>query len=73
MGATPEEVAACKKFAMHIGMAFQVADDILDVMASSKDLGKTAGKDKATDKTMYVKLMGLEGSKKYAGELITMS
>mmetsp|Transcript_22942 Transcript_22942/g.37272 ORF Transcript_22942/g.37272 Transcript_22942/m.37272 type:complete len:341 (-) Transcript_22942:137-1159(-) len=69
-GATPEEVAACEKFAMDIGLAFQVADDILDVTASSEDLGKTAGKDEATDKTTYVKLMGLEGSKKYARELI---
>lgn len=69
-GATPEEVAACEKFAMDIGLAFQVADDILDVTASSEDLGKTAGKDEATDKTTYVKLMGLEGSKRYARELI---
>mmetsp|Transcript_28586 Transcript_28586/g.51670 ORF Transcript_28586/g.51670 Transcript_28586/m.51670 type:complete len:340 (-) Transcript_28586:186-1205(-) len=69
-GATDEEVAACEKFAMDIGLAFQVADDILDVTASSEDLGKTAGKDEATDKTTYVKLMGLEESKKYARDLI---
>lgn len=69
-GATPEEVAACEKFAMDIGLAFQVADDILDVTASSEDLGKTAGKDEATDKTTYVKLMGLEESKVYARQLI---
>lgn len=69
-GATPEEVAACEKFAMDIGLAFQVADDILDVTASSEDLGKTAGKDEATDKTTYVKLMGLEESKQYARDLI---
>lgn len=69
-GATPEEVKACEKFAMDIGLAFQVADDILDVTASSEDLGKTAGKDEATDKTTYVKLLGLEESKRYARELI---
>lgn len=69
-GATEEEVAACEKFAMDIGLAFQVADDILDVTASSEDLGKTAGKDEATDKTTYVKLLGLEESKKYARDLI---
>lgn len=56
-GASPEEVSACEKFAMDIGLAFQVADDILDVTASSEDLGKTAGKDEATDKTTYVKLL----------------
>ena len=69
-GATPEEVVACEKFAMDIGLAFQVADDILDVTASSQDLGKTAGKDEATDKTTYVKLLGLEESKKYARQLV---
>ncbi len=69
-GATPTEVEACEKFAMDIGLAFQVADDILDVTASSQDLGKTAGKDEATDKTTYVKLLGLEESKKYARDLI---
>ena len=69
-GATPEEIEACERFAMDIGLAFQVADDILDVTASSEDLGKTAGKDEATDKTTYVKLLGLEESKRYARELI---
>jgi geranylgeranyl diphosphate synthase type II len=69
-GATPEQVVACEKFAMDIGLAFQVADDILDVTASSEDLGKTAGKDEATDKTTYVKLLGLEESKKYARQLV---
>lgn len=41
----------------------QVADDILDVEASSEELGKTAGKDEAVDKTTYPKLLGLERSK----------
>jgi len=69
-GASPEEVERCEKFALDIGLAFQVADDILDVTADSQTLGKTAGKDEATDKTTYVKLMGLEGSKKEARRLI---
>ena len=69
-GATPDEVQACEKFALNIGLAFQVADDILDVTASSEDLGKTAGKDEATDKTTYPKLLGLEESKAYARQLI---
>jgi geranylgeranyl diphosphate synthase type II len=69
-GATPEEVKACEKFALNIGLAFQVADDILDVTASTEDLGKTAGKDEDTDKTTYPKLMGLDGAKKEARRLI---
>ena len=47
-----------------------VADDILDVTATSEQLGKTAGKDENTDKTTYVKLLGLEGSKKEAARVI---
>lgn len=69
-GATPEEVEACEKFALNIGLAFQVADDILDVTASTEDLGKTAGKDEDTDKTTYPKLLGLDGSRKEAQRLI---
>jgi len=69
-GASEEEVEACEKFATNIGLAFQVADDILDVTASSEELGKTAGKDEATDKTTYPKLLGLEESKAYARSLI---
>mmetsp|Transcript_4909 Transcript_4909/g.7163 ORF Transcript_4909/g.7163 Transcript_4909/m.7163 type:complete len:338 (-) Transcript_4909:69-1082(-) len=68
-GATPEEVDACERFALNIGLAFQVADDILDITASTEDLGKTAGKDEDTDKTTYPKLMGLEGSKMEAQRL----
>jgi geranylgeranyl diphosphate synthase type II len=69
-GATPEQVAACEKFALNIGLAFQVADDILDVTASTENLGKTAAKDLDSDKTTYPKLLGLENSKKEARRLI---
>lgn len=69
-GATDEEVEACEKFALNIGLAFQVADDILDVTASTEDLGKTAGKDEDTDKTTYPKLLGLDGSREEAQRLI---
>merc|ERR1712048_461325 len=69
MGNT-EEVQACEEFALNIGLAFQVADDILDVTASTEDLGKTAGKDEDTDKTTYPKLLGLDGAKAEAERLI---
>ena len=69
-GANADEVAACELFALNIGLAFQVADDILDVTASSEDLGKTAGKDENTDKTTYPKLLGLDGSRAEAQRLI---
>ena len=64
------EVAKCEEYALKIGLAFQVADDILDVEASTEDLGKTAGKDEEVDKTTYPKLLGLERSKEVAQELV---
>jgi geranylgeranyl diphosphate synthase type II len=72
-GATPEEVVACETFALNIGLAFQVADDILDVTASTEDLGKTAGKDEDTDKTTYPKLLGLDGAKAEAQRLVDVA
>ena len=69
-GASDEDIALCEEYALKIGLAFQVADDILDVEASSEDLGKTAGKDEAVDKTTYPKLLGLERSKEVAKELV---
>lgn len=70
-GATPEEVKACEKFALNIGLAFQVADDILDVTQSTEELGKTAGKDEAVEKTTYPKLLGLDGARKEAERLVS--
>jgi len=48
-GASAEDVAALDTYALDVGLAFQVADDILDVTASSDDLGKTAGKDEEVE------------------------
>jgi farnesyl diphosphate synthase len=56
-----------------LGLAFQVVDDVLDVVADSGTLGKTAGKDLAQDKPTFVSLMGLQASKKYAQELLSQA
>lgn len=56
-------VADLEVYADKIGLAFQVADDILDCTATSEELGKTAGKDEAVDKATYVRLMGLDGAR----------
>lgn len=53
----------------NIGLAFQIVDDVLDATADSATLGKTAGKDAKADKTTYVKLHGLEASRRIAREL----
>ncbi|KAI3462157.1 hypothetical protein Pfo_018820 [Paulownia fortunei] len=64
------EVERLRKFARYIGLLFQVVDDILDVTKSSEELGKTAGKDLASNKATYPRLMGLEKAKDFAGELV---
>jgi geranylgeranyl diphosphate synthase type II len=69
-GARQDEVKACEKFALNIGLAFQVADDILDVTQSTEELGKTAGKDENTEKSTFPRLLGLEGSRKEAERLV---
>ncbi|KAH0684057.1 geranylgeranyl pyrophosphate synthase, chloroplastic-like [Solanum tuberosum] len=68
-GGADEEVDKLRRFARCIGLLFQVVDDILDVTKSSEELGKTAGKDLAVDKTTYPKLLGLEKAKEFAAEL----
>lgn len=55
---------------MHIGTAFQIVDDILDVTAGEQKHGKTSGSDAANAKTTYVTLLGLEGSKEASQKLL---
>jgi len=67
--ATPRALGILEEFGDHLGLAFQVIDDILDVTQSSEQLGKSAGKDVAAGKTTYPALLGLEASKKEAARL----
>ncbi len=62
-GAGDAELARLDGFADALGLAFQVRDDILDVEASSEQLGKTAGKDAAQDKSTFPALLGMDGTK----------
>ena len=52
----------------HLGLAFQITDDVLDATADTATLGKTAGKDAKAGKTTYPKLHGLEASRRIAAE-----
>ena len=61
--AEESELKALEKYAFHIGLAFQIQDDILDIEGSSEVLGKTAGKDEASFKNTYPALLSLEGAK----------
>ncbi|CAI9111381.1 OLC1v1011601C1 [Oldenlandia corymbosa var. corymbosa] len=72
-GGSHSEVDRMRNYARCIGLLFQVVDDILDVTKSSQQLGKTAGKDLASDKATYPKLMGLQGARKFADELVAMA
>lgn len=67
--AGPAEREALTLYAGKVGLAFQIADDILDVEASSATLGKTAGKDQAAGKATFVDLLGLAGAKAEAQKL----
>jgi len=66
---TAAQLAALTDFGYHVGLAFQVIDDILDVTQTSEQLGKTAGKDLAVQKATYPAIVGLEKSRKIAAQL----
>jgi len=66
---TPAQLAALTDFGYHVGLAFQVIDDILDVTQTSETLGKTAGKDTKAQKATYPSIVGLEKSRRIATQL----
>ena len=71
--ASPSRVTALAKFGYHLGLAFQVIDDILDITQTSETLGKSAGKDVAAQKTTYPALIGLEASRLEARRLTAVA
>jgi geranylgeranyl diphosphate synthase type II len=69
-GATSEQVRALSVAGADLGLAFQIVDDILDVVASSEELGKTAGKDQIQQKATYPAIHGIEPSRARARFLV---
>jgi geranylgeranyl pyrophosphate synthase len=65
-GAAPPLLEAVDAYGSHLGLAFQIVDDILDVEGASAELGKTAGKDSAAGKPTYPSVFGLEESRRLA-------
>jgi len=61
---------ALAQYGAAIGLAFQIADDVLDVTATTDQLGKTAGRDLALQKSTYPALLGVEGARRRAEALI---
>ena len=64
--AAEEQLDALSRYGAHIGLAFQIVDDILDVVQSSEALGKTAGKDAAQHKITFPAVYGLDESRRMA-------
>jgi geranylgeranyl diphosphate synthase, type II len=68
--ASPAVVEALTTYGRHVGLAFQIADDVLDVTATTDQLGKTAGKDLAVQKSTYPALLGIPGAVARATALV---
>ncbi|MBA3317178.1 MAG: polyprenyl synthetase family protein [Gemmatimonadales bacterium] len=67
--AEPSEVAALTAYGEEVGLAFQVADDVLDATGTSEELGKTAGRDAQLAKSTYVSVLGIAAARAEAERL----
>ncbi len=72
-GAEDEEIAAGCDYALHLGLAFQMTDDLLDVTGSADRLGKSTGKDQEQNKMTWVALKGVEGTAEDADKEIKLA
>jgi farnesyl diphosphate synthase/geranylgeranyl diphosphate synthase type II len=64
--ASASMLEAMERYAQHLGLAFQITDDVLDETASTAELGKTAGKDREGAKATYPAVLGLDGARQRA-------
>ena len=69
-GANEDNIEKLRKYGQRIGLAFQIADDILDLTSTSEQLGKTPGKDQAANKATYPAIHGIGNSEARARELV---
>ena len=70
-GGNHDQIEALEQYAKNIGLAFQVADDILNVEGDPELMGKAVGTDQLRDKSTYPSVLGLEESKKFARDLVS--
>ncbi len=69
-GGSTSDIQRLREFGRAVGLAFQIADDVLDVTQTSEQLGKTAGKDTAVEKATYPALFGIDESVQMASRLV---
>ncbi len=69
-GATDNEVEALAHYSEDLGLAFQIVDDLLDIYSDPETLGKPTGQDSDMDKATFVKLLGADGARDRAKELV---
>ncbi len=67
-GADEEHIGALRDYAVNLGIAFQIRDDILDVTGSEAELGKPIGSDAESGKNTYVSICGIERSEELVSE-----
>ncbi len=72
-GATPEQLESLKSYGEKVGLAFQIADDVLNVEGDAAALGKSVGSDAVNKKSTYPSLLGLEASKQKARTLMAQA
>jgi geranylgeranyl diphosphate synthase type II len=72
-GGDPRQVEAAGAYGEAVGLAFQIADDVLDVTATAEQLGKPAGADAAAGRPTYPALLGLEGARRLAAEQVALA
>ncbi len=70
-GAGEKEIAALEAYSEELGLAFQIVDDLLDVFGDAEALGKPIGQDTDMDKATFVKLLGAEGAREKAKDLVS--